>query len=175
MIEDVDEYQTLPGGIILVLRVIVMLCFIASLKETMLHEFNPERLDFLLHFGAASLVWFIYLPVIAMVALQISALWRAKFLIGITYSADTFGYSVLVHLLWPSRSQQYFLLLAENTGAELEEELEELSQAPNQLIINDDNDVVTSTDAVINNNNINSYSIEQEMLSDNNDNLLVSI
>ena len=97
VIEDVEEYQTIPGATILVLRVVVMLCFLAALRETMQHEFNPERLNFFLHFGAASLVWFIYLPLVAIVALQISGLWRTKFLTGITYSADTFAYGVLTH------------------------------------------------------------------------------
>ena len=49
----------------------------------------------------------------AVVALQISALWRTKFILGITYSADTFAYIVIIHLLWPSRKEQYFLLAAQ--------------------------------------------------------------
>ena len=53
----------MPGIIILVLRVIVMLVFLVALRDTMAHEYTPERIDFFLHFGAASLVWFIYLPV----------------------------------------------------------------------------------------------------------------
>ena len=63
VIEDIEEYQTVPGIIILVLRVIVMLVFLVALRDTMAHEYTPERIDFFLHFGAASLVWFIYLPV----------------------------------------------------------------------------------------------------------------
>ena len=63
VIEDIEEYQTIPGIIILVLRVIVMLVFLAALRDTMAHEYTPERINFFLHFGAASLVWFIYLPV----------------------------------------------------------------------------------------------------------------
>lgn len=135
VIEDIEEYQTIPGVIILVLRIIVMICFILSLRDTMSHEYNPDRLHFFLHFGAASLVraypasvrwpeqavakpsklqvWFIYLPLMAVVALQISALWRTKFILGITYSADTFAYIVIMHLLWPSRKEQYFLLAAQ--------------------------------------------------------------
>ncbi len=112
MIEDIEEYQTVPGIIILFLRVIVMFCFLASLRDTMLHEHSGERLSFFLHFGAASLVWFIYLPLMAIVALQINALWRTKFIISVTYFADTFAYAVLIHLLWPSRREQYFLLTA---------------------------------------------------------------
>ena len=51
--------------------------------------------------------------IVAAIALRISKLWRTKFLIGITYSADTFAYTVLMHLLWPSRSEQYYLLAIE--------------------------------------------------------------
>ena len=63
VIEDIEEYQTVPGIIILVLRVVVMIVFLVALRDTMAHEYTPERVDFFLHFGAASLVWFIYLPV----------------------------------------------------------------------------------------------------------------
>ena len=43
VIEDVEEYQTIPGVIILVLRVVVMLCFLVALRETMMHEFTQVR------------------------------------------------------------------------------------------------------------------------------------
>lgn len=46
------------------------------------HEHQPNKLNFFLHFGAASLVWFIYLPIIALIALQVSPLWRTKLLLG---------------------------------------------------------------------------------------------
>ena len=100
----------MPGIIVLVLRVVVMVCFVTALRDTMEHEHNEERLNFFLHFGAASLVWFIYLPIVAAIALQVSKFWRLTLLTGITYSADTFGHCVLVHLLWPTRCQQYYLL-----------------------------------------------------------------
>ncbi len=44
VIEDVEEYQTIPGVIILVLRVVVMLCFLVALRETMMHEFTQVNL-----------------------------------------------------------------------------------------------------------------------------------
>ena len=151
MIEDIEEYQTYPGIITLLLRIIVMVGFVMALRDTMLYEYNPEKLNFFLHFGAASLVWFNYLPLLAIIALQISALWREKFLIGVTYSVDTFAYAILMHLLWPSRSQQYFLLAVKQvnthsfihfsstiinyfmTQENCEDELEELNQAANHL------------------------------------------
>lgn len=110
VIEDIEEYQTVPGILTLVMRILVEICFILSLKDTMKHEYDIEKVNFFLHFGAASLVWFNYLPLLAIVALQISALWREKFLTGVSYSVDTFAYALLMHLLWPGRSHQYFLL-----------------------------------------------------------------
>lgn len=128
IIEDIDEYQTWPGWLIIVFRTLIMVWFLYELRTTMLYEHNTQKLNFLLHFGASSLVWFIYLPIIALIALHVSALWRFKLLLGITYSADCFAYCMMAHLLWPTRSEQYFLL-AGSSAAELEE-LDEFNEAP---------------------------------------------
>lgn len=48
----------------------------------MYYEHNVHKLHFFLHFGASALVWFIYLPIIALIALRVSALWRFKLLLG---------------------------------------------------------------------------------------------
>ena len=86
IIEEIDEYQTWPGWLILALRVAIMTWFVLELRYTMMYEHNMPKLNFLLHFGASSLVWFVYLPIIALIALQISPLWRFKFLLGECYS-----------------------------------------------------------------------------------------
>ncbi|XP_033211659.1 transmembrane protein 145 [Belonocnema kinseyi] len=130
IIEDIDEYQTWPGWFILLFRSIIMVWFLYELRNTMTYEHNTQKLNFLLHFGASSLVWFIYLPIIALIALQVSALWRFKLLLGITYSADCFAYCVMAHLLWPTRSEQYFLLAQ---GADNGDELDEFNEAPHVL------------------------------------------
>jgi hypothetical protein len=106
-----------------------MLWFVYELKDTMNHEHQPHKLNFFLHFGAAALVWFIYLPIVALIALQVSPLWRSKLLLGITYSADCFAFAVMTHLLWPTRSQQYFLLKT-SLDTSLTDELEEFNEAP---------------------------------------------
>jgi len=82
IIEDIDEYQTWPGWFILLFRSAIMIWFLYELRNTMTYEHNTQKLNFLLHFGASSLVWFIYLPIIALIALQVSALWRFKLLLG---------------------------------------------------------------------------------------------
>ena len=76
MVEDIDEYQTVPGVIILVLRIVVMGLFLFSLRDTLSVEYDRERLSFFLHFGASSLVWFCYLPLMAGVALQVKISWH---------------------------------------------------------------------------------------------------
>ncbi|GLV33763.1 uncharacterized protein CBL_11350 [Carabus blaptoides fortunei] len=131
IIEEIDEYQTWPGWLIIIFRSLIMVWFVFELRTTMLYEHNTQKLHFFLHFGASSLVWFIYLPIIALIALHVSLMWRYKLLVGITYSADCFAYCIMAHLLWPTRSEQYFLL-ASNTAAEMEE-LDEFNEAPHVI------------------------------------------
>uniref|UniRef100_A0A1A9UF76 GPR180/TMEM145 transmembrane domain-containing protein n=1 Tax=Glossina austeni TaxID=7395 RepID=A0A1A9UF76_GLOAU len=128
IVSDVDEYQTWPGWIVLILRTTFMLWFLYELRNTMKYEHSSKKLDFLLHLGASSLVWFIYLPIVAIVALQVSPMWRYKLLLGITNSADCLAYCVMTGLLWPNRSGQYLLL----TGTKYAgmDELDEFNEAP---------------------------------------------
>lgn len=82
IISDIDEYQTWPGWLVLACRTTMMLWFLWELRTTMKYEHSSQKLDFLLHFGASSLVWFIYLPIVAIVAVNVSPLWRYKLLLG---------------------------------------------------------------------------------------------
>ncbi|XP_015912059.1 transmembrane protein 145 [Parasteatoda tepidariorum] len=130
VIDDIDEYQTFPGWIFLILRLAIMVWFLYELRSTMLDENDRAKLRFYVHFGAGILVWFVYLPVVALIALQISALWRAKLLLGITSSADFLAYAIMSHLLSPTRSEQYFQLASESDPGE---ELEEFNEAPHNV------------------------------------------
>ncbi|XP_014662956.1 PREDICTED: uncharacterized protein LOC106805754 [Priapulus caudatus] len=123
VIQDVDEYQTWPGWLILGFRLCIMVWFLLELRGTFLLENKPEKLDFYLHFGAGFLAWFVYLPIVAIIASQVSALWRFKLLLSVTSSADLFAYVVLVHMLWPTRAASYFQIQSDLD--ELEEEMEE--------------------------------------------------
>ena len=49
---------------------------------------------------------------------------------GITYSADCLAYCVMTHLLWPTRSEQYFLLAED---MDLSDELDEFNEAPHVI------------------------------------------
>nr|XP_037274267.1 LOW QUALITY PROTEIN: integral membrane protein GPR180-like [Rhipicephalus microplus] len=113
VIEEIDEYQTYPGWISLCFRLVVTAWFLTELRSTMMDENDHRKLRFYLHFGAGLLCWFVYLPVVALIALQVSALWRQKFILGISSCADFLAYAIITHLLWPTRSQQYFQLQSE--------------------------------------------------------------
>ncbi|PZC83687.1 transmembrane protein 145 [Helicoverpa armigera] len=145
IIEEIDEYQTWPGWLILALRVAIMTWFVLELRYTMMYEHNMPKLNFLLHFGASSLVWFVYLPIIALIALQISPLWRFKFLLGITYSADCLAFCVMAHLLWPTRSEQYLLLAPSDYTAGIEE-LDEFNESPH--VVHSDTVALTTAESI---------------------------
>jgi hypothetical protein len=76
----------------------------------MAFEHQKSKLDFFLHFAAASLVWFIYLPIVALVALQVSVLWRKKLLLCIVSSANFLAYAVMVKL-FISNIHYYFIYI----------------------------------------------------------------
>ncbi len=77
-ISGVDEWQTWPGYLILTFRFAIMVWFLLELRETFLLERSKEKMRFFLHFGAGFLVWFVYLPILAVIGTQVSALWRFK-------------------------------------------------------------------------------------------------
>jgi len=78
IISDIGEWQTWPGYIILTFRIAIMVWFLLELRETFHLEHNAEKVRFYLHFGAGFLVWFVYLPIAALICAQVSALWRYK-------------------------------------------------------------------------------------------------
>lgn len=82
VISDKDEWQTWPGYIILTFRIGIMVWFLIELRDTFHMETSPDKNQFYLHFGAGFLVWFVYLPIVALILTQISALWRFKTLLS---------------------------------------------------------------------------------------------
>lgn len=108
-IVNIDEWNSWPGYLIVGFRVVVMGWFFLELRGTFRHSQHQNRLDFFQQFGAYYLVWFIYLPVLVLIASQISHLWRYKTILSITYAADFLSYLVLIHLLWPTRSVLYLI------------------------------------------------------------------
>ena len=82
LIHDVDEWQTIPGYCILVFRMVIMIYFLYELQNTFSIEDSQIKRDFYTRFGAGYLVWFIYLPIVALVSPKIATLWRFKTLLS---------------------------------------------------------------------------------------------
>lgn len=140
VIEEVDEYHTIPGWISLGFRIILMLWFLHELRHTMMLEQDPRKLKFYLHFGAGMLVWFVHLPLVVMVALQIDLIWRYKIIIGMfsycnfillnlfiffklgfSSAADVLAYAIITRLMWQTKKHKFFNHEVDN---DLNEDLE---------------------------------------------------
>ncbi|KAJ8309440.1 hypothetical protein KUTeg_014314 [Tegillarca granosa] len=109
VISNIDEWQTWPGYLILGFRLFIMIWFVIELRRTFKMNNHVNRLQFFQQFGAFFLVWFIYLPVLAIISTQFSALWKHKIILSISNAGDLLSYCVMIHLLWPSRSVLYLI------------------------------------------------------------------
>lgn len=103
---------------------------------------NPQQLGYIScrHFHSVKNKIYVKLYSLSVTANEFRRKMLNKFL-GITYSADCFAYCVMAHLLWPTRSEQYFLLKGQSS-ADLEE-LDEFNEAPHIV-----NNSYTSMDSI---------------------------
>ncbi|XP_050404365.2 uncharacterized protein LOC126820431 [Patella vulgata] len=104
-----DKWQTYPGYLTLAFRMVIMIWFLYELRKTSQQGYHNDRLQFFQHFGAFFMVWFVYLPVLVIISSQVSALWRYKTILSISYAAKILGYIVLINLLWPTKSVLYLI------------------------------------------------------------------
>ncbi|KAG1653967.1 hypothetical protein GQR58_025308 [Nymphon striatum] len=155
IIEDIDEYQTLPGWLNIGFRLIIVGWFLVELRNTMILENDSFKLQFYLHFGAgiplilhipafccdycSTCVYYDSSKVIDRLDLidVVESLWaRCPPNSCITCSADFLAFAITSNLLWPTRSEQYFQLAAIPDAGD---ELEEFNEAPHNVIRSDRN------------------------------------
>ncbi|XP_078674377.1 transmembrane protein 145-like [Branchiostoma floridae x Branchiostoma belcheri] len=99
-------WQTL---VVLGLRLFILLWFLYELHLSYLQEAKPSRQQFYVVLGSVYSLWFLYLPVAAVVVSQVvPPLWQYRTFTGITVTADFLSYAVLAYLLWPSRGVASF-------------------------------------------------------------------
>ncbi|XP_027201538.2 uncharacterized protein LOC113795549 [Dermatophagoides pteronyssinus] len=120
MIEEVDEFHTAPGWISIGFRIILMLWFIYELRHTMMLEQDSRRLKFYLHFGAGMLVWFVHLPLVAIVAIHIDLMWRCKIITGFSATADFLAFAILTRIMWTTNNKQFLIPDTDIYNEELE-------------------------------------------------------
>ncbi|OQR68919.1 hypothetical protein BIW11_01935 [Tropilaelaps mercedesae] len=111
-IKEIDEFETYPGGLVLAVRMAIMLFMLRELHSTIHLENNGRKLRFYLHLTAGLLCWFIYLPILAVIASQVSTLWKRNLIHGIVACADFMAYAIVTHVLWPAESHDYLQLQA---------------------------------------------------------------
>ncbi|CAH1264366.1 TMEM145 [Branchiostoma lanceolatum] len=100
-VDDSLSWQTL---VVLGLRLFILLWFLYELHLSYLQEAQPSRQQFYVVLGGVYGLWFLYLPVAAVVVSQlVPPLWQYRTYTGITVTADFLSYAVLAYLLWPSR------------------------------------------------------------------------
>jgi hypothetical protein len=101
-------YDSIPGLIIILLRVGMVAWFLWCLRSTMGFEMLPDKRRFYIVFGFCYTIWFLLLPGIVALALVLFEWERFKTVKGLILSADALAFLSLVILWWPSRANTLF-------------------------------------------------------------------
>ncbi|EFO89827.1 hypothetical protein CRE_07518 [Caenorhabditis remanei] len=108
VLHDVDIYSAWPGHGMILIRIIYAIWFLIEIRELIDSEQNRHKAEFLAHFGAGFLVWFVSLPMIGTVASFVSQLWRFSLILALTTFSNFVALSCLVHQFWPKSSYRKF-------------------------------------------------------------------
>eukprot|EP01116_Phalansterium_solitarium_P011476 TRINITY_DN27167_c0_g1_i1.p1 TRINITY_DN27167_c0_g1~~TRINITY_DN27167_c0_g1_i1.p1 ORF type:complete len:420 (-),score=67.38 TRINITY_DN27167_c0_g1_i1:290-1549(-) len=101
-------YDSIPGIIVVCLRVLAMLWFLWSIRQSHLEESHPNKRRFYIIFGATYLVWFLMLPLVCALAAAMPPWERYKVVQSLYVTTNAAAIFVLQWLLWPSRAAEYF-------------------------------------------------------------------
>jgi len=101
-------YNTVPGIIIVVLRCLLMLWFLYSLRETYLEETSDTKRKFYFVFAVGFAIWFLTLPFIVSIAAGVAVWVRAKTVFSIYLIQNFLGMGFLTFLFLPKFSKEYF-------------------------------------------------------------------
>lgn len=66
----------------ILIRIIYAIWFLIEIRKLIDNEQSRQKAEFLAHFGAGFLVWFVSLPMIGIVASFVSQLWRFSMILG---------------------------------------------------------------------------------------------
>ena len=101
-------YESFPGILVILLRLIMFMWFLRSLLETYRLETMKERkLLYKIVAGLYSL-WFLSLPLIVLAAYLLDPWYRSKVVRTMSYSAHAIALLCFGILFWPSRAEKYF-------------------------------------------------------------------
>lgn len=105
--KDTEQFNSTPRRLSLLLRIIIMLYFLLELRTTMILEQEQKKLQFYLHFGALSMVWFVHSLIVYVISLRVEIVWQSKLISGFSSAANFLAFAVTTRLLWPKSSRSY--------------------------------------------------------------------
>ena len=103
-------YDTAPGVIVLVLRLLLFAYFAYSIYISVKAEKRKQKVDFFVVFGIAFAVWFLYLPIFVLIALAAPNYHRELFVTAISMVVDFVAWSSLTVLLSPKYIYKFFVV-----------------------------------------------------------------
>ncbi|PAA48456.1 hypothetical protein BOX15_Mlig023849g2 [Macrostomum lignano] len=100
-VEDVGVFDTVPSCLLLALRFPLVCWFLAELPGRPGRDFG--RID-VLQFAAGFLLWLVALPILVLVSeTQVSALWRQKCVLSVSYGTNFVAASAFIYALFTSQ------------------------------------------------------------------------
>jgi len=109
-------YESIPGVIILCIRMVTMGWFLFCLRGSFLDESHPNKRRFYFIFGIIYTIWFLLLPLIVIIAKVDAADWNKYRLVqGLYLTLNLLGFGILVFLFWPSKAAEYFQMTKTDT------------------------------------------------------------
>lgn len=104
---DSEQFNSTPRRLSLLIRLIVMSYFLLQLRTTMILEQEQKKLQFYLHFGALSMVWFVHSLIVYVISLRVELVWQSKLITGFSSAADFLAFAITTRLLWYKGSRAY--------------------------------------------------------------------
>lgn len=145
---DTEQFNSTPRRLSLLLRVIIMLYFLLELRTTMILEQEQKKLQFYLHFGALSMVWFVHSVIVYVISLRVEIVWQSKLISGFSSAANFLAFAVTTSLLWPKSSRSYLFKKRKRsrTGLSVDNNMENCSAMNSDEEEDDDDDVHDNND-----------------------------
>ncbi|KAL0488110.1 7 TM domain-containing transmembrane protein [Acrasis kona] len=108
-------FETTPGIVISILRLVALGIFIYSLVTTMKKEFDAKKLFFYKVFGILFAPWFVILPVTVIINFAVPFYVRTKVTEGITLNVEIIYYAIMLGMLWHTRLCELFKVNTKNS------------------------------------------------------------
>ncbi|KAH3757131.1 transmembrane protein 145-like [Pelomyxa schiedti] len=100
-------YESIPGYIIIALRILMMFVFLFIVSRTFIIETRVENRRFYIVFAATYALWFISLPIIVLAMHFVPAWRRQKVVVPVQLGVKFFSYLILALMFRPLKSNKF--------------------------------------------------------------------